>query len=67
MNKRPTGFVAICQCGNIVGALDYNQTDRSECGKLLGEWLHYGCTIGPRFGSTWSANVGACECAKEAR
>lgn len=62
--KKPTGFVAKCQCGEIVGALDYIRTDRKESGFLLGQWLHEGCTILPRFGSTWSSGISTCRCDK---
>lgn len=61
-NKKPTGFVALCQCGVIVGAMDYDRTDRKEAGQLLGKWLHDGCTVEPRFSGTWSATVEACRC-----
>ena len=53
MKKKPTGFVAICQCGKIIGAMDYKRTDRIEAGKILGEWLASGCTIEPRFENSW--------------
>lgn len=33
--KRPTGFVATCQCGVVVGAMDSKRTDQREAGKLL--------------------------------
>lgn len=60
--RKPTGFVARCQCGVIVGAMDYARTDRAEAGKLLGRWIADGCTIEPRFTGTWSATVQQCEC-----
>ena len=60
--KQPTGFVATCQCGVVVGAMDYTRTDRKDAGKMLGKWLHDGCTVEPRFAGTWSATVEACRC-----
>ena len=64
MKKKPTGFVAICQCGEKVGAMDYTHTDRVEAGKLLGKWLHDGCTIKPKFDNKWSEKITACKCDK---
>lgn len=59
---KPTGFVAMCQCGAIVGAMDYERTDRQEAGRMLGQWLHAGCTVEPRFGSMWRTTVEPCKC-----
>lgn len=60
--KKPTGFVAICQCGKTIGAMDYTRTDRKDAGKLLGEWLADGCKIEPRFKGTWNEKIATCEC-----
>lgn len=60
--RTPTGFVATCQCGDVVGAMDFFRTDRKDAGKILGEWLANGCTIAPRFEGTWTVNVTACKC-----
>lgn len=60
--KKPTGFVAICQCGEIIGAMDYIRTNRKDAGKLLGKWLSDGCTIEPKFEGEWSAKVTMCKC-----
>ena len=65
--QKPTGFIARCQCGAIVGAMDYGRTGRGEAGKLLGEWLHNGCVVEPRFTGTWSVKVEACRCGGEKR
>ena len=62
MKKKPTGFIAKCQCGSIVGAMDYERTDRREAGKLLGKWLNDGCTIEPQFSGTWKVWVEKCHC-----
>lgn len=62
MKRKPTGFVAVCQCGETVGALDYSRTDRKEAGKLLGAWLADGCTVYPRFESHWVEKVTHCKC-----
>lgn len=61
--KKPTGFVARCQCGAIVGAMDYERTDRCEAGQILSKWLFDGCTIEPRFAGAWNAMIEACRCA----
>ena len=62
MKKKPTGFIAICQCGEIIGAMDYTRTDRIEAGKILGKWLHDGCKIEPRFSGSWSEKITVCLC-----
>lgn len=62
MSERPTGFVATCQCGNTVGAMDFDRTDRSEAGKILSRWLMKGCTVEPRFGFEWSESITPCAC-----
>lgn len=61
--KHPDGFVAICRCGKITGAMDFKRTDRIDAGKILGKWLFYGCTVQPRFGASWSETIEQCECA----
>jgi hypothetical protein len=58
----PTGFVATCRCGAVIGALDYIRTARSVAGELLGIWLHKGCVITPRFDDRWTATVESCRC-----
>lgn len=60
--KKPTGFKAQCQCGVIIGALDYTRTDRKESGKIMGQWLHDGCMIIPQFDSGWQTTVNFCQC-----
>ena len=65
MKRKPTGFVAICQCGLVTGAMDFERTDRADAGKILGRWLYEGCTVEPRFKGTWSVNVQSCTCDKE--
>lgn len=61
MKKKPTGFIATCQCGFVVGAMDYERTDRKEAGKILGKWLHDGCAISPQF-ADFSVSVFPCKC-----
>lgn len=61
MKKKPIGFVATCQCGNVIGAADYERTGKKEIGKILGKWLADGCTVEPRF-SGFVETIGACEC-----
>ena len=60
--RKPNGFVALCQCGVYVAALDARRTGRSDMGKLLGEWLADGCTVEPRFDGTWSVQIESCRC-----
>lgn len=67
VHRKPTGFVATCQCGNRIGALDYKRTSRSESGKILGRWLASGCVIEPRFENSWQETVSTCECDKESK
>jgi hypothetical protein len=62
MKRKPTGFVAICQCGLVIGAMDTTRTDRNDAGHILGKWLSEGCTIEPRFTGTWVAEVKKCRC-----
>ena len=65
MQKRlkPTGFVARCQCGVYVAALDANQTEPKEMSRLLGEWLfNNGYTVEPRFAGTWCETIKPCQC-----
>lgn len=61
MKRKPIGFVATCQCGVVVGALDYERTDRKEAGRIMGKWLHDGCAVTPRFGP-WAVTVFPCVC-----
>jgi len=67
MKRKPTGFIARCQCGKIVGALDYRRTGRAEAGSIIGKWLTDGCTIEPRFGGTWGECIEVCTCEGEVR
>lgn len=60
--KKPSGFVAICQCGNMIGAMDYNRTTKKDAGVVIGKWLDRGCTVEPRFGKKWQVSLTSCEC-----
>lgn len=62
MSRKPNGFVAKCQCGVFIGAMDLNRTDRKDAGRILGEWLFKGCTVEPRFAGTWTAAIEPCKC-----
>lgn len=62
VKRKPTGFVAICQCGATTGAMDLTRTDNAEAGKVLGKWLYAGCTVEPRFDGTWEAQIQRCQC-----
>lgn len=62
VKRKPTGFVATCQCGAIVGAMDRERTEQHEAARLLGKWLADGCKVEPRFTGSWNATVEACRC-----
>ena len=62
VKQKPTGFVATCQCGIIIGALDYERTESREAGKIIGQWLADGCIVEPKFDSVWGAQIGSCKC-----
>lgn len=66
MKRKPTGHVAVCQCGVIVGAIDYAQADRIVAGKVLGRWIAEGCIIQPRFAASWSCEIYTCKCEEKA-
>lgn len=61
--ERPSGFVATCRCGVVIGAMDFDRTERKDAGRILGQWLFDGCTVAPYFAGTWSVHVLACRCA----
>lgn len=65
MKKKPTGFVAVCQCGENIGAIDYERTDRREAGKLLGSWINDGCRIEPYFDTSFSVHISSCKCGEK--
>lgn len=65
MHKKPSGFIAKCQCGVTTGALDYDRMERKDVGKMLGEWLMRGCTVEPRFGGEWTERIGSCTCSRD--
>lgn len=62
VRRRPTGFVARCQCGKMTGALDYLRTSKKEAGEILGLWLAEGRTVEPRFSGTWVVDLETCVC-----
>ena len=63
MSKQaPTGFIATCQCGIVIGAMDIARTSRKEAGQLLGKWLWEGCTVTPQFRNSWTTPVNVCRC-----
>lgn len=59
--KKPTGYVATCQHGLVIGAIDLERTDREGGGKILGSWIAKGCTLEPRFTGSWSVSGESCE------
>jgi hypothetical protein len=62
MKKKPTGFIAICQCGNTIGAIDFERSSMTDTGKILGKWIIDGCTIQPLFESNWTEVIRQCDC-----
>lgn len=60
--KKPIGFVAVCQCGEKVGAMDYERTERKYAGQLLAKWLADGCTVEPRFPGWGDEIIKPCKC-----
>jgi len=62
VRRPPTGYVAKCRCGRLVGAVDAVRTPREEAGKILGVWLYEGKTIIPKFGDSWEADLSSCNC-----
>ncbi len=65
MKKEPTGFIAVCQCGETIGALDYERTCKKEAGQIIGKWLAAGCKVLPKFERSWSEKISACKCKNE--
>lgn len=64
MKRKPTGFVATCQCGETIGALDARRTERKDMGQIMGKWLSDGCTVSPRFDGTLVVHIKLCQCEK---
>lgn len=62
---KPTGYVARCQCGSSIGALDFTRSPSQQTGELISQWFHKGCTIWPRFESSWSEAIEPCKCPEE--
>jgi hypothetical protein len=60
--RKPTGFVAVCQCGVAIGALDLERSERGDVSRLLGKWLMDGCVVHPQFTNTWAARLEPCKC-----
>ncbi len=60
---KPTGYVAICQCGETVGAIDLNNPEQGA-GKILGKWIDNGCELKPKFTNSWWATISPCKCTK---
>ena len=61
-NNSPTGFVATCECGVVVGAMDAERTDRKAAGEILGQWRRDGLTVKPKFGARWQVQLGPRRC-----
>ncbi len=65
MKKTPQGFTAVCQCGKTIGALDMPRTESREASKILGTWLHGGCSVIPFFSETFSVQIEVCTCSNQ--
>lgn len=56
--RKPSGFVAICQCGGVVETTD---DDFPHVAETINEWLKNGNTVKPMFGC-WSIYIDGCSC-----
>ena len=61
----PEAWIAICQCGQTIGAVDRLRSPVYEVSATLSRWLHRGCTIEPRWGS-FRASIKPCTCERAA-
>lgn len=59
---RPAGYVAHCQCGEVVGVVDFSKTDSAAAALLFKQWLDDGCALYPVFSARFSIVVGKCGC-----
>jgi hypothetical protein len=59
----PTGYVAKCQCGKYVGAIDAERTPISEISQMVSRWFSEGLAVEPRFGK-WDQFLESCKCGK---
>lgn len=63
---KPKGFIAICQCGVCIEAVDITRTPLKEAGKVISRWLVVeGCTVFPFFTGNWPKKFGRCRCDEE--
>ncbi len=62
IRRAPTGYVATCQCGGVIGAIDIIRASKELVGKTMGSWVARGCTLTPRFESTWEHQLTGCTC-----
>ncbi len=62
--RKPTGYIATCQCDETIGGIDLTRTPRKEAGRILGQWVADGCTLTPRFNETWSIGLEVCKCSQ---
>lgn len=65
--RKPTGFVATCQCGMAIGAMDRQRTPAHEASQILGRWLAEGFTITPQFEPNWKVSLASCCCETHAQ
>ena len=61
----PEAWIAICQCGQTIGAVDRLRSATPEVSDALTSWLHRGCVIEPRWGS-FRAIISPCTCERAA-
>lgn len=62
----PTGYVAQCRCGAIVGAMDLGRTPPENAGVIFRDWILRGLSMQPKFGGSWSVSMGPCCCSTPA-
>jgi len=53
------GFVAVCKCGAVTGAVELN-----SAAFFVEMWLRTGRTVYPRYADNWPATVNPCMCSK---
>jgi hypothetical protein len=63
--NQPTGWMALCKCGERVARITPEQLSTSEGMEELSEWMSTGKIIFPVFGKKWPENlrISSCKCA----
>ena len=60
--QKPTGFLAQCECGACLGAVDFTLTEPETSLRILSSWLEKGARIIPQFGDGWPVYINPCLC-----